>query len=59
MLFERIRTRRRERRALDTIVTAMQSEEQMVLDDLCRQVEDKLLAMTPEERAKAIAIVKQ
>jgi len=59
MLFERIRTRRRERRALTTIVTAMQSEEQRVIDDLCRQVEEKLAAMTPEERAKAIRMLKQ
>lgn len=34
MVFERLRTRRRERRALTTIVTAMQSEEQMVMNPL-------------------------
>lgn len=34
-------------------------ERNCVIDDLCRQVEEKLLAMTPEERAQAIAILKQ
>jgi hypothetical protein len=46
------------RDSLVKIVHSMQAEEAMILDDLARQVEQKLLSMPPEEALKAIRRLK-
>jgi hypothetical protein len=50
--------RSREDQALVNIVAVMQSEEELMWASLQAQVEQKLLAMSPVEREKAIRVLK-
>ena len=57
-IIKRWQTKKKERDSLLRIVSAMQAEEQMMWDDLQRQVENKLLSMPREEALEAIRRLK-
>jgi len=49
-----MRKRHREEQALIKIVACMQAEQHVIIEDLARQVEQKLAALPPEDRLLTI-----
>jgi hypothetical protein len=56
---ERWRQQRRADRALVKVVDAMKAEQHLMIEAIAQQYALKLAQMTPEERARAIARLRQ